>query len=367
MELTEIVAVNPQAKAYFDEKGCNTLQDAFNIANILHTDCNVWEASHAYKIAYDLHSKSPTEYPLAQSLLQASLLCLLKSGWNVPEGDLEKLRQLNTPFANYIEGIELSWRKDDNLAALKKIDNAFEEFHTGEEIDSLFLEIFLKATPDLLTRDNPITRSTIPNNLFLYWDKINPPDEIAQNIRYHQELKQFNLTVFNQEMAAEWLYQHYGTEARRFFLEARHPAEAADFLRVHVIQLLGGWWLDADIRLNSETIFDFMHHNPADTIFFLTKSHVVHNDFFASRPNSAILSDCLLSIYRNSYIHKGLFIAYKTGPGIFNRAINRVARRALHGIKPTENIKIFHQEHFNTLIQEFDTPYKHQLPSWYTS
>lgn len=367
MEPSEIVAVNPQAQAYFDEKGFDTLEDAFNIANILHTNRNVWEASHAYKRAYDLHSKSPTQYPLAQSLLQTSLLCLLKSGWNVPEEDLDNLRKLSIPFANYIAGIELSWRNHDDNAAIEKIGNAFEEFHTGEEIDALFLEISLRAQPDLLTRDNPRTRSTIPNNLFLYWDKKEPPEEIIQNINYHQKLEKFNLTVFNQEIAAEWLYQHYGNEARRFFLESRHPAEAADFLRVHVIQLLGGWWLDADIRLNSEKIFDFIHQNPADMLFFLTNNFVVHNDFFASRPNSAVLNDCLLSLYRNSYLHKGLFIAYKTGPGVFNRAINRTALRALNGIKPTENIKIFTQDDFNTLIEEFDTPYKHQLPSWYTS
>lgn len=73
-----------QAFAFYQQNGCTTVMHAFTLANILHTSFRVKEASRFYRIAYELHSKNPGEYPLAQSLLQARLLCLMKRGRNCP-------------------------------------------------------------------------------------------------------------------------------------------------------------------------------------------------------------------------------------------------------------------------------------------
>ncbi len=73
--------------------------------------------------------------------------------------------------------------------------------------------------------------------------------------------------------------------------------------------------------------------------FLLTRRHVVHNDFFGTCPNNEVLSDALLSIYRNCYLHPGLFIAYKTGPGVYARAINRITFRSLNGNRPKPSIE----------------------------
>lgn len=48
----------------------------------------------------------------------------------------------------------------------------------------------------------------------------------------------------------------------------RHPAEAADFLRVHVTQIYGGWWLDADIRVRDQDALNFMATQTAGNVFF---------------------------------------------------------------------------------------------------
>ncbi|AQS87561.1 hypothetical protein AA101099_2811 [Neoasaia chiangmaiensis NBRC 101099] len=136
---------------------------------------------------------------------------------------------------------------------------------------------------------------------------------------------------------------------------------------MHVTQLYGGWWLDADIRIRDAEALQFIASQQAGNVLFLTDNGVVHNDFYGTVANSAIGADCLLSLYRNSYLHAGLFIAYKTGPGIFGRAVNRLAHRALGGIKPAQSIRIYDHHEFDRIIHQFDTPYKSQLPSWHTS
>lgn len=362
------LANDAQAAEYFKKNGDDTVEKAFALANILHTNQKVKEASFFYRRAYDLHPKTPSYYPLAQSLLQARLLCLLKAGENAPEPELDELSHLNLAFANYIRGTQAAWRGTPPQAALTTIGNAYDEFHTGEEIDSVYLEIAKRAVPSLFSSATPAAQDLppIPKKIFFYWDQ-NPPEEIVQNFEYHKGFKEHEVTIFDKHSGAQWLYENYGIEARTLFINARHPAEAADFLRVHVIHQLGGWWIDADIRLRDERALTHMTQANPGAVFFLTHNGVVHNDFFGAAPYSPVLADCLLSLYRNFYLHPGLFIAYKSGPGIFNRALNRTAYRSLRGQAPQRDIVIYDHVGFSNLIEEFDTPYKFRLPSWYTA
>ncbi|GBQ90483.1 glycosyltransferase family 32 protein [Asaia krungthepensis] len=350
-----------QAIEFYRQNGCKTVMHAFTLANIMHTSFRVQEASRFYRVAFDLHSKSHGEYPLAQSLLQARLLCLMKAGQELPAHEVDELRALCIPHANFIESVHKAWRQGDPTGAMRLTANAFEEFHTGEEIDSLYLGFALQA-------HFPFTKGSadhrvIPNKLFLYWDK-NPPEEIRRNFDYHRQISGLDVKIFDKPEAEQWLYDVYGVEARSLFLGARHPAEAADILRVHVIQALGGWWLDADIQIRDQQAIDFILDRHEQNVLFLTHNNVVHNDFFGSVPQSPLLSECLLNIYRNCYIHPGLFIAYKTGPGVFNRALNRLIHRDVSGISPLAPTSIHDHHVFSRLIEEFDTPYKHQTPHW---
>ncbi|OUI95606.1 hypothetical protein HK13_01920 [Acetobacter indonesiensis] len=354
-----------QAKNYFETHGISELHDAFMLANILHTNKKTKEAAVIYGLAFRMHPKRHDHYPLAQSLLQVRLLCMLKAGIKPPEHEISILRSLNIPFANYIEGIAQAWAGGNGRDALKHIGNAYEEFHTGEEIDSLYLEIVLKSAPDLLSGNSSDVGLRIPRKIFMYWDH-NPPEEIVRNFEFHKNITGFDFKVFDKHEAAEWLYSNYGVEARSLFLSARHPAEAADFLRVHVTQIYGGWWLDADIRVRDQNALNFMATQTAGNVFLLTHNGVVHNDFYGTIPNSSVAADCLLSLYRNCYLHHGLFIAYKTGPGIFNRALNRKAWRSLNGHPTIDSVAVYDHTVFDKVIDQFDTPYKSILPSWHS-
>ncbi|GAN61343.1 hypothetical protein ACI01nite_03650 [Acetobacter cibinongensis] len=291
---------------------------------------------------------------------------MLKAGLQLPKNEIDILRSYNIPFAKYIEGVEMAWSGQDGRQSLLHMGNAYEEFHTGEEIDCRYLEVALKNSHALFGKPSqPGSHFTIPKNIFMYWDH-NPPAEIQENFTYHKNIPDFNFKVFDKEEAQEWLYQNYGVEARSLFLNMRHPAEAADFLRVHVTQVYGGWWMDADIRLRDDESLNFLKKQEADNVFFTTNNYFVHNDFYGTISNSSVGEDCLLSLYRNCYKYHDLYIAYKTGPGIFNRALNRRTWRTLRGIQIKDSVQVYDASVFGQIIDLFDTPYKFILPSWHT-
>ncbi len=367
-----ILSICPQALDIFKQRGAEDLNALFDIANTLSTNHFYPEAAFFYKMAFDIHSKSPTQYPLAHVLLMARQVALLKANLPWKQEELEQLKNLCIPLYNFVVGWKQYRENKDAFTAIHTMLNCYEEFHTGEETDTIYLTIMMDLfNPSSLIgiRNREVGKAdfnVIPNNLFLYWDQ-NPPEEINNNFKYLKDLGHFNLKIFDKAEAIEWLYQNYGTEARQLFLSARHPAEAADFLRIHVINYYGGWWLDADIQLQSVEKFYIVTPVIYEHVFFLTDNNVIHNDFFGSISNSSILNDCLLSLYRNSYLHRGLFIAYKTGPGVFARALNRHYYRTLRGEAKYPSCVLLDHHKFAEVIREFPTPYKTQGPTWHVA
>lgn len=361
----ECIERDDQALSYFHQNGGSVLEHAFTIANILHRNRKPLEAACIYGLAFRIRAKITEQYPLPESLMQVRLLCFLKAGQKLPEYDINKLKQLSIPLTNYIEGVSLAWRGGDKKASLLHIGNSFEEFVSGEEIDWLYLEIAKNIQPNLLKSSYDLVRNetSIPKKIFMYWDK-NPPEEIVENIEFHKNINKIDVEVFDYEKSCEWLYKYYGIESREIFISMRHPAEAADFLRVHVTNLYGGWWLDADARLRNEDALQFMLNQKNDSVIFLTENYVTHNDFYGTIANSKIMEECLRILYNNCYKRHHLYIAYKTGPGIFNRALSRSIYRSLNGIENNETIGIYNQIKFNDIIEQINAPYKNILPLW---
>lgn len=362
----EDFAGNHQAMNYYHRYGADTCEHAFTLANILHMHKLVREAAGFYGLAYNLHSKQPDQYPLASSLLQARLLCLLKAGLSLPEDELLQLKQLSETIYDYISGIAISWRDHDPAAALARMKNCFESFHTGEEVDVLYLETALAVLPPAAPDTMPSEMLRIPRSIYMYWDK-KPPEEVQENYEYHCDLELFDVQIFDRDEGAQWLYEYYGREAQDLFLKARHAAEAADFLRAHVICEKGGMWLDADIRITApDHLETLLGRNPSH-LFFLTENYYVHNDFFAAEKNSSFLHDCLLSIYRNSYAYPSLYIAYKTGPGVFNRALNRRIYNSLRTKESFDPATMIERCNvFDSIITDMNMAYK-QGGNWHAA
>jgi len=365
--LPDVSSFDHQAQNYINRHGTDTVEHAFAVANILHMHGHYPQAADFYLAAYHLHSQRADEYPLAPSLLQAHLICLMKDGQRPPQDTIAALRRLHIPYSRYIEGVERAWLDEKHADALALMGNSFEEFQTGEESDLIYFQTARAFFKHALTESDTRTlapRRTIPNTLYMYWDK-NPPPEIRDNIAFHQNIPGLAYKMFDREEAAEWLYQNHGIEARTLFLQARHPAEAADFLRLHVIHSLGGWWLDADLRLKQGQHLSAMVPKGRETILFLAKDSQIHNDFFGACAQSSFLTDCLLSLYRNCYRHPHLYIAFKTGPGVFLRAANRAFHAAFRGTAALPLTKFYGAAQFASFVEEFNTPYKQHTPTWH--
>lgn len=372
MNFEELLAICPLALEVYKQRGLNDVISLYDIGNILSTNHHYAEAAFLFKLAFNKHSKSPSEYPLAHILWMIRIVALVKGQLPIKDEEMNQLKSLSLPFYNYIMGWRSYLNNKNAMDAIQWMGNCYEEFPTGEEADRIYLSIMKDIFNNNLEFGfrkrglNKADFNIIPNNLFLYWDE-NPPEEISNNFKYLKELGHFNLKIFDKAEATEWLYQNYGVETRHIFLNARHPAEAADFFRTHVINYYGGWWLDADIQIQSIEKFFSVIPSIYEQVFFLTDNNVVHNDFFGSVANSQILNDCLLTLYNNSYVHKDMFIAYKTGPGIFNRAINRTFYRALRGEAKKPSCILLDYKKFWEVIREFDTPYKTSTAHWQTA
>ncbi|MDI2091486.1 glycosyltransferase [Commensalibacter oyaizuii] len=372
IDYTDMLSICPQALQVYQQRGLNDVTAAYDIGNILSTNHFYAEAAFLFKLAYNMHSKSPAEYPLCHILWMIRIVALLKGNLPIKDEELEQLKNLSIPFYNYLTGWKQYKENNDALSAISVMQNCYEEFPTGEEADRIYLSIMMDIfNPNPVVSISPRECSkaafnVIPNNLFMYWDQ-NPPPEVTQNFDYQKQLGHFNLRIFDKAEATEWLYQNYGVEARHIFLSARHPAEAADFLRIHVINHYGGWWLDADIRIRSIEQFYSVISTAYEHVFLLTDNYVVHNDFFGSVANSPILNECIRTLYHNSYMHKDLFIAYKTGPGVFNRAINRILYRCIKGEAKSPSLIILDHHKFWNVIEDFETPYKTATPHWMAS
>lgn len=361
--LKEVVACCSVAENLFIQNGCHDVMTAYNIANHLHLHGFLEEAAIFYQEAIVYRRLDVEGHPREVLLLQVKLLCLVKAGIPLEEKDCQRLQELSPSLMNYVESVEdYRHKKINSLQAMEKIDCTFEQFHTGEEIDAIYVGlIHAGLMSGIFPQKETVT--TIPRSLFFYWDQ-KIPEDVKNNIEYHQNFKQFTVDVFDKDKACDWLYQFYGRDAQELFLKARHPAEEADILRVHVINLLGGFWVDADLKIASEDRFINEVSRNYGAVFFLTEGNYIHNDLFGAQPQNIFLEDCLHSLYHNCYKYEGLFISYKTGPGIFMRASNRVYYRCIkHMDKTYPSLKIMDHQAFATLTEQYPVAYK-QFGTW---
>lgn len=342
------------ASAYYQQYGAGCYEHIFAIANILSERSKPYEAACLYGLGYRIHSKKKHQLPAAEVFLQRRLLCFLKAGKELPEYEVQELGADCPPYAQYIQTMHDTWRgKADLQTALRHMGNAFENFLSGEEIDRLYLEQAKQLHPSLFNSDKAQYAhvGNIPAKLFLYWNT-DPSDSLLENIYFHQAIPDLDVQFFKKESAAEWLYDFYGSEAKTVFLSLQHNKQEADFFRLHCLALCGGWSLDATYRISGERGLNFMLQEHCDVALFLNQKSVVHSEFYGATVQSSFMQQCLRILYENCYRHKELYGPFKTGAGVLNRALSRMAHRALEGIQPEECLKLYGPERFHDVVNK---------------
>jgi hypothetical protein len=353
-----LVADCAPARAIFEATGALSFMDCYHIANQLHMWGHFIPASKFYRMCHDISEN--------KHMLHTQLLCEIKAGQHPSIEDMATLRSLDFSFYDYILGVEkLSQPSCDLADVLSTMGNSFESFHTGQEADGFYLQAasrFFRRPFEASKCGSGLAPEAIPRRLFLYWDR-NPPSEVTANFDYLRSLGHFDVQIYDHDRAVAFLHAYFGREARDIFLELKHPAAACDFWRVHALLAHGGYYLDADLQITDLAEMQRLFTGSRE-VFMVTEKYIVHNDFFGCVANSPTLTECVSILLNNCYRFPDLTIAMKTGPGVFQRALNRRFQRSLKFSSATPDIDIFEQDVFLRLARVLDMPYRNDDRNW---
>jgi mannosyltransferase OCH1-like enzyme len=356
-----LVADCPAARDLFEATGANSFMDCYHIANQLHMYGHFIPAARFYRMCHDISEN--------KHMLHTQLLCEIKAGHRPSPSDMASLRALDSSFFDYIHGVEKLLQPGADLAdVLATMGNSFESFHTGQEVDGFFLRAashFFRRTLERFTAGQapalPVVER-IPRRLFLYWDR-DPPAEVLANFDHLRALAHFDIQIYDHARAVDFLYSYFGRETRDIFLELRHPAAACDFWRVHALFAYGGYYLDADLQIAD--IAGVLHlFSGCREVYMVTHDYVVHNDFFGCVAESPTLAECISILTNNCYRFPELTIAMKTGPGVFQRALNRRYHRALRFCESPPDLHVFEEGIFQRVARVLDMPYRNDARNW---
>uniref|UniRef100_UPI003593BC38 glycosyltransferase family 32 protein n=1 Tax=Aestuariivirga sp. TaxID=2650926 RepID=UPI003593BC38 len=161
--------------------------------------------------------------------------------------------------------------------------------------------------------------SAVPQQVMQYWDKPEPPDDIAGLIASWRDQPGAAHHRFDRRMATDWLGTRLGADWPRALRAARSPAEESDFYRLAWLMLEGGLYVDCDDRRTGdlEAVFKRLR---GLTVFLEPQGSIANNVIFAPPKHPAIVwaahaaKAALLERHSdNTWM--------KTGPGLMTRAV----------------------------------------------
>ncbi len=111
---------------------------------------------------------------------------------------------------------------------------------------------------DIISKDY---KSKIPKCIVQFWDDLNRlPEDVKECMESWRQLEQsgFELQVFDENSAREFIKNHLGTRFENAFNKCYHPSMKSDYFRYSYIFVKGGFYIDAD---------DVYHGIPIDHLF----------------------------------------------------------------------------------------------------
>lgn len=173
------------------------------------------------------------------------------------------------------------------------------------------------------------------------------------------------IQIFTRGSAIDWFDRHYGEGARALFLQARSPDKAGDVLRAHLLQRLGGWWMETDFGVHPEAVARFMTSAHLGAVVVIWPEGLVRTDFIGSAANTAFSSELLLSLYRNSHRRVALPRLCRTGAGPLSRAVNCLIGQRVMGDNGPLIPALYRQTTIGGSLTSGSAPRTHALPGWY--
>lgn len=152
--------------------------------------------------------------------------------------------------------------------------------------------------------------------LFQYWDLETPPDDVADLIdRFRVANPDFDHILLNERSALELISAHYGATEIAAFKACNHPAMQADYLRLCLMDALGGLYIDVDQQPRAPLSELIDGHAAIVT----TWCDLMGNGVLMFRePRNPFISACLALATDNILNKRFTYILMATGPGLFN-------------------------------------------------
>jgi mannosyltransferase OCH1-like enzyme len=133
----------------------------------------------------------------------------------------------------------------------------------------------------------------IPNILWQTWKNKNIPTAVKlQYNTWSVSNKQLKRNLFDDKECATFILQHFGQEIYQKYINLPQSIMRADFWRVAVVYINGGYYSDLDIEIN-EKLDNFIPNLNQKEAVFIKELDNIANFFFGATPKHPVLKNTL--------------------------------------------------------------------------
>jgi tetratricopeptide (TPR) repeat protein len=215
---------------------------------------------------------------------------------------------------------------EQRIAPLKELVIANPD-HTPTAI---MLLVAMREARQLVRDDGSSPNGTfnhIPKRIIQYWDKPEPPSEIADLMRtWKNAHPDFDYARLNDQSAQEFLAAQGMLDVLNAYRRAREPAQRADIVRLAYLAVHGGFYVDADDRC----IVPLGSFVPPNAVFATYQEDfgTLANNFLGIVPGHPVIRLALQLATKAINRGDSDFLWLSTGPGLLTRAFAQVVSRA---------------------------------------
>ena len=165
-----------------------------------------------------------------------------------------------------------------------------------------------------------INTPTIPRRIVQYWDNPQPPEEILTVGRsWCDHNPDYVYERFSFERAVEFLRSHYDADVVQAFEYCDYPATQADLFRLAYLNIMGGFYADADDRA-LRSLNDLVNSN-AELILYQEDNACVANNFIGCVPHHPVIRSALFQAVENLLCYNNEGPWMQTGPGLLTSSL----------------------------------------------
>jgi hypothetical protein len=133
--------------------------------------------------------------------------------------------------------------------------------------------------------------SKIPNILWQTWKSKDLPNSIkVQSDSWKTSNPQLNFEFMDNAECSNFILEHFGEEVHKLYISLPQPIMRADFWRLAVVYVHGGYYSDLDIVV-SKNIEHFINLN-VDAVF-IREINNISNYFFGAVPNHPVIKSAI--------------------------------------------------------------------------